>query len=114
MDEQKFFELRRDVDRVAHVVEEHERKMATVINRQEKHEEKFDASVEKLANSMGNIDKKLDVFIAQVAAKGGVWEKVIQVVPYILFTIFAGWYGYNKDIEQQIKENPPVQVIQKR
>lgn len=115
MDEQKYFELRRDIDKNVSNFETQHHTLEVLMQRQNKHEEKFEIVFERLVESFNGIDKKLEVFIVQSATTKSLWLKMVQIVPSILFSIIAGWWTYQTSLESDThKEFHKVLVQQEQ
>ena len=111
MDEQRYYELKHAVGKLEQKVEIQEKTMDMIIEKQEKHETKFEQVFEKLADSVQGIDKKLDVFIAQNTTATNVWDKVVKIAPTLIALLIGGWWTYNQSILSEIKDNQTPQSV---
>jgi hypothetical protein len=111
MDEQRYYELKHAVGKLEQKVEIQEKTMDSIIEKQEKHETKFEQVFEKLADSVQGIDKKLDVFIAQNTTATNVWDKVVKIAPTLIALLIGGWWTYNQSILSEIKDNQTPQSV---
>lgn len=115
MDEQRYFTIQRDVDLVKQNVCAMEKQINTVILRQDRHEEKITECIEKLTHIVINVDKKIDVSLAQSAAKSGLWEKFMQLGPIIIIAVISGFWSYNSKLESKLDDlnnTPPIVPLQ--
>jgi mRNA-degrading endonuclease YafQ of YafQ-DinJ toxin-antitoxin module len=104
MEEDKYYDLVRRVDQVNTKQDMFEKTLDNIIERQDKHETKFENVVEKLADSVANIDKKLDMFVARTSGSKGAWESILKYAPTIVFTIISGVFAYTQYINTTISE----------
>ena len=103
-DDTRFYELKRSVDKL-------ENRMGVVEDRQEKHEKRFSETFAELSKAVVNIDKKLDVFCAQIGASSNAAEKLWKYGIPLLVTIIGGFWIYDGSIHQTIHEQKtPIQV----
>lgn len=126
MDEQRYFTIQRDVDLVKQNATMLEKKMDSIVSRQERHEEKITECIEKLTNIVVSVDKKIDVSLAQSLSRSSVWDKIWQIGPFILVALIGGVYKYESDKDKQLEDvenkivqtpinsSPPVTIYQKR
>jgi hypothetical protein len=81
MDDKEKWELtRQGSDNAKDIVAINE-KLSGVINRQEKHEVRFEQTFEKLSDSLAGINTKLEVVIAQSTTKESTFK---NITPYVV------------------------------
>ena len=104
-DENRYYELKRSVDKL-------ENRMDVVEDRQEKHEKQFAETFSKLSDAVVNIDKKLDVFCAQIGASSNAAEKLWKYGIPLLVTIIGGLWAFDSYIHTNISaiSHQPIQI----
>lgn len=111
MDDTQYYELIRKVDKLNNIQETTDKTISNIIERQEKHETKFEAVVENLAASVAGIDKKLEVFVARLSGSSTTWDKLTAIGPTIVIAIVSGFWAYNQHLENKIvADKPPVTI----
>ena len=91
--ESDHWDMKRDIDRIGAGLQNTDEKVKTLIEKHEHHEACFQQTFQALTESIGNIDKKLEVFVTKVDVSVNGFMLLLKVIP-IVFAIIGGVWGY--------------------